>query len=47
MPTSKTRAGKRLAMMSSPVPDGIAAVIATMRGSRAASSVSASPKTLV
>ena len=47
MPTSKTRARKRFAMMSTPVPAGIAAVIATIRGSRAASSVRALPKTEV
>jgi hypothetical protein len=33
MPTSNTRAGKRLARMSSPVPSGMAAVTATMRSS--------------
>ncbi len=32
-------------MMSTPVPDGMAAVTATMLGSRDASSVSALPKT--
>ncbi len=39
--------GKRFCITSSPVPPGIAAVIATMRGSRAASSVRVWPKTAV
>ena len=39
--------GKRLAKASRPVPDGIAAVIATIRGSASASAISASAKTLV
>jgi hypothetical protein len=39
--------GKRCAMMSTPVPEGMAAVTATTFGSRAASSVSALPNTEV
>ena len=47
MPTSKQRSGNALPKRSSPVPDGIAAVIATMVGSRSASAISASANTLV
>ena len=39
--------GKRSPKVSRPVPDGIAAVIATMRSSASASSISALAKTLV
>ena len=45
MPTSKNLSGKRSANSLSPVPDGIAAVIAAMRLSFSASSHIASPKT--
>ena len=47
MPTSKVRVGKRLAKRSSPVPPGIAAVIATTRASASASAISASANTRV
>ena len=47
MPTSKQRSGKRLANRSSPVPDGIAAVIATTLGFASASAISASANTRV
>ena len=47
MPTSKVRSGKRLPNRSRPVPDGIAAVMATMVGSRSASAINASAKTFV
>ncbi len=47
MPTSKQRSGNALAKRSSPVPDGMAAVTATMRSSRPASSTSASANTRV
>ncbi len=47
IPTSKVRSGKRLANRSSPVPDGIAAVTATIRRSAAASAISASANTRV
>ena len=47
IPTSKVRSGNRFPNASSPVPDGIAAVIATMVGSRSASAISALANTLV
>ena len=43
MPTSKTRVGKTLAIVLTPVPDGIAAVTATTLGSASASIVRAWP----
>ena len=45
MPTSKQRFGNFLANMSRLVPDGIAALIATMRSSASASAISAVAKT--
>ena len=45
MPTSKQRSGKAWPKRLSPVPDGIAAVMATMRSSCFASSMSALAKT--
>ncbi len=47
MPTSYTREGKAFAMMFRPHPSGIAPVMPTMRLSLVASSVRASPNTLV
>ena len=47
MPTSNVRSGNLFAKRSSPVPSGIAAVIATIRSSFAASSASVSAKTAV
>jgi len=47
IPTSKKRSGHFFWNALVPVPDGIAAVIATRSGYSAASCVSASPKTLV
>src|SRR5256885_14747539 len=47
MPTSKKRSGHFFWKMWVPVPDGIAAVIATRLGYSAASCVIASPNTLV
>ena len=47
MPTSKVRSGKAFSNRSTPVPDGIAAVMATMRSSFFASAISASPNTFV
>ena len=44
MPTSKQRSGKALPKWSSPVPSGMAAVIATILSSRLASAISASAK---
>ena len=41
MPTSKQRSGKRSANMSRPVPDGMAAVMATIFLSASASAISA------
>ena len=45
MPTSKKRSECARANLSRPVPDGIAAVIAQIRGSASASRASASPNT--
>jgi hypothetical protein len=47
MPTSKARSGNTSAKRSSPVPDGIAAVMATIFGSARASSIRACANTLV
>src|SRR5437773_812589 len=47
MPVSWQRAGKLSPNASSPVPEGIAAVIACTRRSRSASLINASEKTLV
>ena len=47
MPTSKVRSGKTFSKRSIPVPDGMAAVMPTMRSSLCASSISAWPNTLV
>ena len=47
MPTSKNRSGHRFWKIAVPVPDGIAAVIATRSGCSSASAVSASPNTWV
>ena len=47
MPTSKKRSGNRRAKPDSPVPDGIAAVIATMRSSASACLIKDLAKTLV
>ena len=47
IPTSKTCSGNEFAILSSPVPEGIAAVIATILLSFAARSVSESAKTEV
>jgi len=47
MPTSNVRSGCTLANLSRPVPSGIAAVMATIFGSRLASSINVSAKTAV
>jgi hypothetical protein len=47
MPTSKVRVGKALPKMSTPVPDGIAAVMATTLSSRSACLTRESPNTRV
>jgi len=47
MPTSNIRSGKARSNRSSPVPVGMAPVMATMRGSAAASAIRASANTLV
>jgi hypothetical protein len=47
MPTSKQRSGKRFANRPRPVPDGMAAVIATTLGSASPSLTRASPNTCV
>ncbi len=47
MPTSKNRSGYFRAKWEMPVPSGMAAVTATMRGSLAASSTKPWPKTSV
>ncbi len=47
MPTSKVRSGNSFWNRSTPVPDGIAAVIATMVSSFFASLIRLSPNTLV
>jgi hypothetical protein len=47
MPTSKVRAGNLLGEGVDPVPDGMAAVIATILSSRRASLARLSPNTLV
>ena len=46
MPTSKARVGWALANLSTPVPDGIAAVIAQTFGSSSASFANVSPNKL-
>ena len=45
MPTSKVRSGKRLPKISTPVPDGMAAVMATILESSSARFTSSEPNT--